>query len=121
MQLIEFKKMISKSFAILLFSVIAICHCQYFYHHTGYEINWAIRFFILNQIFYGKFKTCSSWRVISIFRIEHHSKTNMVWFKVDEPEGCKEAPEEVSDEELPKDICEDVGWYKIRFIDLCRL
>ena len=44
------------------------------------------------------------------FRSSHHSKTNMVWFKVDEPEGCKEAPEEVSSEELPKDICEDVGF-----------
>ena len=37
----------------------------------------------------------------------------MVWFKVDEPEGCKEAPEEVSSEELPKDICADVGRYRI--------
>jgi len=65
--------MISKTFAILLFSVIAICNCQYLYHHMG------------------------------------HSKTNMVWFKVDEPEGCKEAPEEVSSEELPKDICADAA------------
>lgn len=37
----------------------------------------------------------------------------MVWFKVDEPEGCKEAPEEVSSEELPKDICADVSRYRI--------
>merc|ERR1711872_831764 len=68
-------KMISKTFAILLFSVIAICNCQYLYHHMGHG----------------------------------HSKTNMVWFKVDEPEGCKEAPEEVSSEELPKDICADAA------------
>ena len=38
----------------------------------------------------------------------------MVWFKVDEPEGCKEAPEEISSEELPKDICADVGQYRIQ-------
>ena len=38
----------------------------------------------------------------------------MVWFKVDEPEGCKEAPEEVSSEELPKDICADVSRYRIQ-------
>jgi len=68
--------MISKTLAILLFSVVAIGHCQFMYHHLGSS---------------------------------HHSKTNMVWFKVDEPEGCKEAPEEVSSEELPKDICEDAA------------
>ena len=38
----------------------------------------------------------------------------MVWFKVDEPEGCKEAPEEVSSEELPKDICADVSRCRIQ-------
>jgi len=66
--------MISKTLAILLFSVVAICNCQYFYHH-GISAG--------------------------------HSKTNMVWFKVEAPEDCKEAPEEVSSEELPKDICAD--------------
>jgi hypothetical protein len=33
----------------------------------------------------------------------------MVWFKAEEPEDCKAAPEEVNNEELPTDICDEVS------------
>ena len=33
----------------------------------------------------------------------------MVWFEANEPEDCREAPEEVSEEALPTDICDGVS------------
>jgi len=32
-----------------------------------------------------------------------------VWFEVEDPDGCKEAPEEVNTGELPTDMCGEVG------------
>ena len=34
----------------------------------------------------------------------------MSWFKAEEPEDCKNVPDEVSHEALPYDICEEVGF-----------
>ena len=39
----------------------------------------------------------------------YSTSTQMVWFKAEEPEDCKTAPEEVNSEELPKDICDEVS------------
>ena len=33
----------------------------------------------------------------------------MQWFKAEEPEDCKTAPDDVSTDELPKDICDGVS------------
>merc|ERR1712226_500604 len=36
----------------------------------------------------------------------YNTRSNMVWFEANEPEDCREAPEEVSEEVLPTDICD---------------
>merc|ERR1712110_301089 len=36
----------------------------------------------------------------------YNTRSNMVWFEANEPEDCREAPEEVSEEALPTDICD---------------
>ena len=33
----------------------------------------------------------------------------MVWFEAEEPEDCKNAPDEVSHEKLPTNICDEVS------------
>ena len=38
----------------------------------------------------------------------YSSQSQLVWFKAEMPEDCKDAPDEVNHGELPKNICDEV-------------
>ena len=64
-------------------------------------------FFVFESCILIKHKY-SSW-IITFCISRYSAGSQLVWFKAEKPEDCKTAPEEVNKDDLPSDMCDEVG------------
>ena len=47
--------------------------------------------------------------ILLLIRFSYSTRKNLLWFEAAEPEDCKNAPDEVSHEALPTNMCDEVN------------
>ena len=65
---------------------------------------------IVNRIsFYREKKDIGICMILLLIHFSYSTRKNLLWFEAAEPEDCKNAPDEVSHEALPTNMCDEVN------------